>query len=97
MNQLRNMYSMRQPIRYDYNKPVFENIQNNLHEVKQRGDFLMQTRRNQHQYRAALDPNYRYQMAMKAIRGEMEEPAMVDQMIENYGDHVLNATTGAPR
>jgi hypothetical protein len=27
----------------------------------------------------------------------MEEPAMVDQMIENYGDHVLNATTGAPR
>ncbi len=97
MNQLRNMYSMRQPIRYNYNKPVFENIQDHLHEVKRRGDFLMQTRRNQHQYRAALDPSYRYQLAMKAIRGEMEEPAMVDQMIENYGDHVLNATTGAPR
>jgi hypothetical protein len=97
MNQLRNMYSLRQPIRYDFNKPVFENIQNQMGEVKRRGDFLLQARRNNQQYRAALDPNYRYQLAMKAIRGEMEEPAFVDQMIENYGDQFAATATGAPR
>lgn len=97
MNQLRNMYSMRRPIQYDYNKPVFENVKDQLMEVKRRGDFMIQARQNQQRYMAALSPQYRYQLAMKAMRGELEEPSFAEQTIHNYGDHFLNAALGKPK
>jgi 8-oxo-dGTP pyrophosphatase MutT (NUDIX family) len=97
MNQLRNMYSLRQPIKYDYNKPVFENIQNQLMEVKRRGDFMINARQNHQRYMAALSPQYRYQLAMKAMRGEMEQPDFAEQAIHNYGDQFLNMALGRPK
>lgn len=97
MNQLRNMYSMRRPIVYDYNKPVFENIRDQAMEVKRRGDFMINARRNHQQYMAALSPQYRYQLAIKAMRGELEEPDPVEQAIHNYGDHFLNMAMGRPK
>jgi 8-oxo-dGTP pyrophosphatase MutT (NUDIX family) len=95
-NQLQNTLSMRQPIVYDHTKPVFENVKNHLAEVKRRGDFMLQAQRNHQQYRAALDPKYRYQLAMQAFRGQMEQPAFMDQIIERYGNDFLNIA-GAPR
>ena len=97
MNQLRNMYSMRQPIVYDYNKPVFENIRDQAMEVKRRGDFMIQARQNHQRYMAALSPQYRYNLAMKAMRGELEEPSFAEQTIHNYGDHFLNTALGRPK
>jgi hypothetical protein len=97
MNQLRNMYSMRQPIQYDYNKPVFENIRDQAMEVKRRGDFMINARQNHQRYMAALSPQYRYNLAMKAMRGELEEPSFAEQTIHNYGDHFLNTALGRPK
>lgn len=94
-NQLTNMMSLRQPIRYDHAKPVFENVTDNLSDVKRRGDFMLQAKRNNQQYRAAIDPKYRYQLAMQAFNGQMEQPALVDQIIEQQGDRLLNMT-GVP-
>ena len=94
-NQLTNMMSLRQPIRYDHAKPVFENVTDNLSDVKRRGDFMLQAKRNNQQYRAAIDPKYRYQLAMQAFNGQMDQPAVVDQMIEQHGDRLLNMT-GVP-
>jgi ADP-ribose pyrophosphatase YjhB (NUDIX family) len=96
-DQLKNTLSMRQPIVYDYNKPVFENVKDHLFEVKRRGDFMLQAKRNQQQYRAALDPKYRYQLAMQAFRGQMEQPAVADQLIEQHGDKLLNMFEGRPQ
>lgn len=95
-DQLKNTLSMRQPIVYDHTKPVFENVKNHLTEVKRRGDFMMQAQRNHQQYRAALDPKYRYQLAMQAFRGQMEQPSFMDQIIERHGNDFLNIA-GAPR
>lgn len=95
-DQLKNMMSLRQPIVYDHNKPVFENVTNQLAEVKRRGDFTLQAKRNQQHYRAALDPKYRYQLAMQAFNGQMEQPAVIDQIIEQHGNQFLNMT-GIPR
>jgi len=78
------------PLQYDYNKPVFQNVQNHLQQVKQRGDFMLQAQQNQQRYRAALDPQYRYQLAMQAFRGNMPGPSWQDQLIEHYGDGALN-------
>jgi 8-oxo-dGTP pyrophosphatase MutT (NUDIX family) len=97
MNQLRNMYSLRRPIVYDYNKPVFENVRSQLMDVKRRGDFMINSRRNHQQYMATLSPQYRYELAMKAMRGEMEEPNLAEQVIYNNGDHLLNAAFGRPQ
>lgn len=97
MDQLRNMYSMRRPIVYNYNKPVFENIRDQLTEVKRRGDFMINARQNHQRYMAALSPQYRYQLAMKAMRGEMEQPSFMEQTIYNNGDHLLNAAFGRPK
>lgn len=97
MNQLRNMYSLRRPITYDYNKPVFENVRDQLMEVKRRGDWMIQARRNHDLYMGAISPQHRYQLAMKAMRGEMEQPSFVEQTIENYGDNALNTLFGPPK
>jgi hypothetical protein len=95
-DQLKNMMSLRQPLVYDHNKPVFENVTNHLAEVKRRGDFMLQAKRNHQQYRAAVDPKYRYQLAMQAFNGQMDQPAVMDQIIERHGNQLLNMT-GVPR
>ena len=91
---------LQRPLKYDYNKPVFQNIQNHLQEVKQRGDFMLQAQQNQQRYRAALDPRYRYQLAMQAFRGNMPGPSWQDQLISQYGDGVMGQISnwaGGPR
>jgi 8-oxo-dGTP pyrophosphatase MutT (NUDIX family) len=88
------------PPKYDFNRPVFENVQNHLQEVKRRGDFMLQAQQNQQRYRAAIDPRYRYQLALQAFQGNMPGPSWQDQMISNYGDGVLNQISnwaGGPR
>jgi hypothetical protein len=88
------------PLKYDYNKPVFQNVQNHLQEVKQRGDFMLQAQQNQQRYRAAIDPRYRYQLAMQAFHGNMPGPSWQDQMISQYGDGVMGQISnwaGGPR
>jgi len=97
MNQLRNMYSLQRPITYDYNKPVFENIRDQMMEVKRRGDFMINARENHNRYMAALSPQYRYELAMKAMRGELKQPSFAEQTIHNYGDHFLNMALGQPK
>ena len=92
-DQLTNILS--QPVIYDRNKPVFDNVKGNMSAMKSRGDFMLQAKRNNQQYRAALDPKYRYQLAMQAFNGQMEQPALVDQIIEQQGDRLLNMT-GVP-
>jgi hypothetical protein len=74
---------------YDQNKPMLENVQNQLAEVKRRGDFMLQADRNHRIWRAQLDPNYRYQLALQAFRGELPQPGLTDQLIERYGDGML--------
>jgi 8-oxo-dGTP pyrophosphatase MutT (NUDIX family) len=71
---------------YDPSKPVFENIHHQLAEAKNRGDFILQSQRNYQMWRAAQDPQYRYQLAMQAVRGDMPQPSVFDQAIERYGD-----------
>lgn len=93
-DQLTNILS--QPVIYDRNKPVFDNVKGNMSAMKSRGDFMLQAKRNNQQYRAALDPKYRYQLAMQAFNGQMEQPALVDQIIEQHGDRLLNMA-GVPR
>jgi hypothetical protein len=97
MNQFRNMFNLRQPIRYDFNKPVFQNVQDHLQEVKRRGDFLLTAQRNNQLYRSALDPQYRYQQAMDAFEGRLPQPAYIDQIIERYGDQALDLFPGRRR
>ena len=90
-NELMNTLSLRRPIVYDANKPVFENLKTQAAELHRRGSFILQAKRNQHLYRAAIDPKYRYQRAMQAFNGEIEQPEMVDQLMERYGDSMMGA------
>jgi hypothetical protein len=88
--QMFNPFTVSGPqIPYDHNRPVFENIQNQLAEVKRRGDFMLQADRNHQIWRAQLDPNYRYQLALQAFRGELPQPGLTDQLFERYGDGML--------
>ncbi len=86
-----NPLRMSGPIPYDHNKPVFENIRDQLYEAKSRGDFMLQAQRNQRIWRASLDPKYRYNLALEAFRGETPQPHVIDQVIERYGDGMLNS------
>jgi hypothetical protein len=89
-DQAKNMLNFRNAISYDHTKPVFENIRNQLSTIKSRGDFMLQAQRNNQTYNAAINPNYRYQLALKAFRGELPQPSMTDQLIENHGNGLLN-------
>ena len=89
LNQALNQWRM--PLRYDHNQPVFQNITNQLTEMKRRGDFMMQARRNNEMYMSALSPQYRYQRMMQAFNGQMPQPHYADTLIENYGDQALAA------
>ncbi|NDG04753.1 MAG: hypothetical protein EB121_05315, partial [Alphaproteobacteria bacterium] len=94
LNQALNAFNTRQPIQYDHNKPVFENIQNQLLEMKRRGDFIMQTRRNHEMYMSALSPQYRHQRMLQAFHGQLPQTNPVDTAIENYGDQMLGYMRG---
>jgi len=93
LNQTRQMFNpftvSGPQIPYDHNKPVFENIQNQMAEVKRRGDFMLQADRNHQIWRAQLDPHYRHQLALQAFRGELPQPGLTDQLFERYGDGML--------
>ena len=91
------LFNPRNPLAYDHTKPVFENIQKQLAEIKSRGDFMMRAQRNNQTYRATIDPNYRHQLALQAFHGTMPQPALSDQMIETYGDGMLGAMAHAGR
>lgn len=88
LDQLKNLPFSRN-FTYDFNKPVFENIRNHAQQIKQRGDWLLQARRNEQRYRSAIDPHYRHQLAMQAFNGQMPQPAYVDRLIEQYGNNFL--------
>ena len=94
MNQAFNALNTRQPIRYDQNKPVHENISNQLAEMKRRGDFIMQSRRNNEMYMSALSPQHRYQRMMQAFHGQLPQQNLMDTTIERYGDQALGYIGG---
>lgn len=94
VQEMLNQLSRRYPISYDHNLPVFKNIQNQLAEIKGRGDFILRTQRNYDIYRSQLDPAYRHHIAMQAFRGDAPQPAFMDRFIENNGQHFLNALGG---
>jgi hypothetical protein len=89
LNQLWRNFDLRRPISYDHTKPVFANIQNQLAQVKRRGDFIIDAQRNNQLYRAALDPRYRYQLALKAFRGDLPQESWADQFIHRHGNSLL--------
>jgi hypothetical protein len=89
-DQLKNMVTNPRIV-YDHTKPVFANIRNHMLELKQRGDWIMRSRRNEQIYRSQVDPQYRHQLALQAFEGRMPQPSSyVDQLIERYGDNFLN-------
>lgn len=89
-DQLKNVVTNPRIV-YDHTKPVFENIRNHMLELKQRGDWIMRSRRNEQIYRSQVDPQYRHQLALQAFEGRMPQPSSyVDQLIERYGDHFMN-------
>lgn len=87
-------HMLRKPIQYNHDKPVFENIGNQLSAMKRRGDFLMQTRRNHEMYVSALDPKYRHQRMIQAFRGQLPQANVTDQLIEQYGNNAISQITG---
>lgn len=97
MTALYNSYSMHRPLTYNYNKTVAENIQDQMMQVKQRGDFMREAKKNHQRYMAALDPKYRYELAMKAMNNELEEEPMIDRVIGQYGDSFMNSMFGRPK
>lgn len=97
MAALYNSYGLHRPLTYNYNKTVAENIQDQMMQVKQRGDFMREAKKNHQRYMAALDPKYRYELAMKAMNNELEEEPMVDRVIGQYGDSFMNSVFGRPK
>lgn len=95
LRELLNQFNQRHPITYDHSLPVFKNIQNQLMEIKNRGDFILRTQRNYDTYRSQLDPGYRNYLAMQALHGDTHQPAFSDRMIEQYGNNFLGALGGA--
>lgn len=89
-----NLFNRRTPLTYDHNKPVFQNIRDQLLEIKQRGDFILRTQRNHEIYKSQVDPMYRHHLGMQAIRGEAQMPALSDRLIERHGDGILAALGG---
>lgn len=94
LNQLWRNFDLRRPITYDHSKPVFENIKNQMSQIKRRGDFMIEARRNNQLYRAALDPRYRHQLALQAFRGELPQESWADQFIYQHGNHLLGHLQG---
>lgn len=95
MQELLNQFNRRAPLIYDHNKPVFQNITDQLAEIKRRGDFVLRTQRNYEIYKAQVDPVYRNQIGLQAMRGQHTQPAFVDRMLEQYGGGILASLGGA--
>jgi hypothetical protein len=91
IDQALNQWNSRQPLRYNQSKPVFQNIREQMMEMKRRGDFILQAKRNNEMYMSALSPQYRYQRMMNAFHGKTPQQSPVDTLIENYGDQALAA------
>ena len=68
-----------------------KNIQNQLLEVKNRGDFILRTRQNAEMYRAHLDPMYRQQRALDAFHNRGPQMPMLDRVIARHGNDILGA------
>lgn len=91
VQEMLNQFNRRIPITYDHNMPLFKNIQNQLLEVKNRGDFILRTRQNAEMYRAHLDPMYRQQRALDAFHNRGPQTPMLDRVIARHGNDILGA------
>jgi|688.fasta_scaffold284668_1 hypothetical protein len=91
VQEMLNQFNRRIPITYDHNLPLFKNIQNQLLEVKNRGDFILRTRQNAEMYRAHLDPMYRQQRALDAFHNRDQQMPMLDRVISRHGNDILGA------
>lgn len=89
--QFGNLLNLRQPIVYDHNRPVYENIVNHLRKAQERADFVLASRNREHIYRTQLDPNYRYQMAQMAIQGTLPRMNPTDKIMSMYGNDIFDS------
>lgn len=97
MSALYNAYGSRSPLTYNYKKTIAGNIQDQMMLVKQRGDFMRTAKKNHQRYQAAIDPKYRYELAMKAMNNELEEEPIIDRVIGQYGDGFINTAFGGSK
>lgn len=88
--QFQNLFNFREPLVYDHNKPVFQNVTDHLLKAKQRGDFILSSRHKAHLYRSQLDPQYRYQMAQMAINGTLPQMNTTDKIVQLYGNDIFD-------
>jgi hypothetical protein len=96
--QFRNLLNFRQPIVYDHNKPVYQNVVDHLRKAQERADFILASRNREHIYRTQLDPNYRYQAAQMAIQGTLPRMNPTDKVMSLYGNDIFDSVqqlTGA--
>ena len=90
MQQLKNLASFREPIVYDESKPVYQNVVDHVFKAKQRGDFILRSQQNAHNYKAMLDPRYRYQVAMQAVDGTLPQMDPLDKTVQMYGNDIFD-------
>jgi 8-oxo-dGTP pyrophosphatase MutT (NUDIX family) len=89
--QFGNLLNFRQPIVYDHNKPVYQNIVDHLRKAQERADFVLASRNREHIYRTQLDPQYRYQMAQMAIHGTLPRMNPTDKAMQLYGNDIFDS------
>jgi hypothetical protein len=92
--QFTNLLNFRQPIVYDHNKPVYQNVVDHLRKAQERADFILASRQRDHIYRTQLDPRYRYQMAQMAIHGTLPRMNPADKAMQLYGNDVFDSVSG---
>ena len=90
MQQLKNLASFREPIVYDQSKPVYQNVVDHVFKAKQRGDRILRGQQNMHTYRTMIDPTYRHQMALHAIRGTLPQMNPIDKSVQMYGNDIFD-------
>lgn len=88
--QLKNLANFREPIVYDQSKPVYQNVVDHVFKAKQRGDFILRSQQNAHNYKAMLDPRYRYQVAMQAVDGTLPQMDPLDKTVQMYGNDIFD-------
>jgi hypothetical protein len=91
--QFKNLLNFRQPIVYDHNKPVYQNVVDHLRKAQERADFILASRQREHIYRTQLDPRYRYQMAQMAIHGTLPRMNPADKAMQLYGNDAFDSVT----
>jgi acylphosphatase len=90
MQQLKNLANFREPIVYDESKPVYQNVADHVLKAKHRGDHILRGRQNVHNYKAMLDPNYRYQIATQAVNGTLPKMDPLDKTVQMYGNDIFD-------